>query len=270
MSNAFSSYQNKTGARLELSLDVDLKSEKIIDFKYSGELSSHYELELFELKNLVLEKSVKDALIINREHLKKQTTLANGKLAIIPLSLWLLHKAVEDYYGGNNHLPEQSDLICLCFGVSQKDLEKEILNRPDYDLAKLIAETKATSACGNCLKDIKKTMQEIREKNGLILGLDHSKSRFDNLGHWIKIKNLYPAQLLIKLDDLKSEWMKREKIVDQFEIEILNIEGFHLWVSIKSKKNAIESSDKLEKILHALGEFWQSEVGAFFFLHLEA
>lgn len=262
MPNAFASYKNFKGDELKISLDIDLKSEKIIDFFYKGNLSAEYDLEFLELKNLALGKSITEALLISPIQLK------NKKQSIVPLSLWLLHKAIDDYQGFNNYLREQNDLICLCFGVGKKDLEKKILNQTDYELSKLIAETKATSACGRCKDEIITVMQEIRERHGIILGLDHSKSRLDKAGHWIKIKNLYPAELLIKLDDLKLEWMERENIVDQFEIEIINIEGFHLWVSIKSKINNEENSNKLEKILQTLGEFWQSKIGAFFFLHL--
>jgi hypothetical protein len=147
--------------------------------------------------------------------------------------------------------------------VGARELKKQILTRSDYDLTHLETETMATSACGGCRTLIQKTMQSIREEHGLILGLDHSESRLDKNGHWIKIRGLYPADLLIRLDKLMKVWMNREGIAEQFEIEIVKIEGYHLWLSVRP-----DDSDRSLKILQALSEYWRSEFGALFFLHL--
>jgi hypothetical protein len=66
--------------------------------------------------------------------------------------------------------------------------------------------------------------------------------------------------------------MKREEVLEQFEIEIIKIEGYHLWLTILPKKD-IEylskvTSKQSEGLLTALGDFWHSEIGALFFLHL--
>ena len=158
----------------------------------------------------------------------------------------------------------EKNILCLCFGIGEEELKKQILLRPDYDLKEVISETMATSACGSCRSQIIKTMKDLREKHGLIQGLAHSQTRFDKEGNWIKIKNMYPSELLIKLDDLKIIWMKREGITDQFQIEILNIEGHHLWLSVSPAQDI----ERNEKVLSALSDFWRSETGALFFLHL--
>lgn len=264
MPNAQSSYTTLEGYDLNIFLNIDLKTEIINDFSYAGYLSSIYKYELEELKSNIINQSYKVALNLKRENLKNEVRLTGNKLPIAHLSLWLLHQAIFDYLGNTSTFLEQNDLLCLCFGIGESELKKEILKRPDYSLKDLVIETTATSACGSCKKSIVLKMKNLREEYGLIFGLSHSQSRVDKDGNWIKIKGMYPGELLIKLDELKNIWMKREGILDQFQIEIKNIEGHHLWLTIAPAENI----ERCKKILTALGDYWHSETGALFFLHL--
>ena len=179
----------------------------------------------------------------------------------------MLTKAVENYTG-ESRLEYQNDFICLCFGTTKSDVLKEVITRPDYSLTHLIAETNATSACGSCKTLMNETLNSLREEHGLIKGLNHSKSNVDSEGKWIKIKNMYPAELVLYLDQLKKTWMIREGLFNQFEIEIMTIEGYHLQLSIKDLKNpTIEvENKKVEAFLFALSDYWRGEIGALFFL----
>lgn len=256
MSNGQASYQSSNGSLLQLFIDVDLKTERIQDFFCKGNLLEIYRAEMDELKSLVLNQTIGNALGLTRLSLK------HAGQAIAPLGLWLLHQAIEDYLGTASSLEEDRDLLCLCYGIGIKDLKKQITTRSDYDLPQLVAETMATSACASCKTPIVLAMNKIREEHGLILGLEHSQSRTGKDGHWIKIKGLYPADLLIKLDELKNVWMKRENIEEQFSIEITKIEGYHIWLKVSAEE------DRATKVLAALSDYWRSVLGALFFLHL--
>lgn len=264
MSNAESSYINAEGLDLKLFLDIDLKSEKILNFYYKGSLSSFYGPELEELKSLLLDQSFYTALSLNPGQLKHLILLPNGKRPLASLSLWLTQRAIENYLGTEATLDEKKDLLCLCFGVSKSEMRKEILKRSDYHLETVIAETRASSACGSCREPIIQTLNQLREEHGLIRGLTHSQTRLDKDGHWLKIKGLYPGDLLIELDQKKMTWMKREGIADQFQIEIKNIEGYHVWLSVIPDEDQVRN----EKVLMALSDYWRSEFGVLFFLHL--
>ena len=263
MSGSFARYQSRDGEELSLTLDVDLKSEKIMDLIFKGTLVDHHQIEINHFKAQVLNNTVSNAY-----HLKRSSF--DDKLnATTSLLQWLLSKAIENYRG-ETHLEFQKDCICLCYGIGINDIKKEVLARPDYELSHLIAETKATSACGSCRLQIIELLKNLREEYGLIKGLSHSKSHLDSHGHWLKIKNMYPAQLIIHLDELKKTWMLREGLVEQFMIELINIEGYHIQVSINDLKNPDQQIDKKrsEAILAALSDYWRGEVGALFFLTL--
>lgn len=268
MANAKAFYKNQNGEELRLLLDIDLLSQTIREWSAFGALVGQYSLELDELKNLSMGLSIAQAFQIKRSSLIAEAVLSQSQKAISSLPLWLLHQALDDYLGQSSTLIEQNDVLCLCFGVTRRDLKKEILARSDYDLPQLIAETFATSACGSCRGSIQKSLEDLRGENGLIKGLGHSQSRFDKEGHWIKIKNYYPAELVVYLDRLKKSWMKREEIENLFAIEIENIEGHHVWLSVKDLQNQKKDQDRFEKILMALSDYFKSETGILLFLHL--
>jgi bacterioferritin-associated ferredoxin len=270
MANAEAHYKNERGDELHFSLDIDLKSQRILSFTTSGSLVSKYSQELKELKKLLAaEMTINDALKIKRADLYADL-LSDPKL-VASLSLWLLHKAIEDYLGTGARLNEQKDMLCFCFGVTRSDLKKEVLARSDYGLPEIIAETFATSACGSCLNIIEKTLIDLRASHGLIKGMSHSQSRTDKAGHWVKILGLYPADLIIKLDDLQTIWMKREAILDQFKIELVNIIGHHLFYTVMGLVPDVAEeveSERAEHILKAFSAYLKSETGVLFFLNL--
>lgn len=263
MSNAKSRYKNAEGDELELIVDIDLTSQKLQEMRAKGILANKYADELKELESLVLGKTISEALSIKRESMTNEFR-PEGKRAIASLSLWLLHRAIENYLGTETVLAETNDKLCLCFGIGVHDIRKKMLSRSDYELKNLIAETFATSACGSCLPSIKKTMEDLRLAHGMIEG------RFDKEGHWVKIKGMYPGPLLILLDDLKKEWMEREDLNTQFIIELTGIEGVHLSLSVKTIDQVAVDKDRAEKILQALSEFYKSKTGVLFFLALSA
>lgn len=244
-----------------LYLDIDPKTEVIKEFFFTGPAADLYKFELEELKNLCLNKAIGEVRKIKRQSLSEETKLPNGKSPAMPRGLWLLRKALVSYTGEGGYLKKQTDVLCLCFSVTKKDIEKKVLSNKDFELKTLIQETMASSACGSCRVPIEKLIIDTRASHGLIKGLDHSQSRFDELGKWIKIYGMYPGPLLMKLEELKNTWMEREKITGQFEIEFIDIEGYHLTVRVNSTSEKVVSG-----LLYALSDYLKSELGILFFL----
>lgn len=246
---------------VSLFLDIDSKRDTIKDFHFDGPKASHFAVEMQELKLLTMGKTLEEARKITREKIPFETKLPNGKTSAMPVGLWLLKKAIATYAGEGRYYKEQNDMICLCFSVSKADIVKKVLANKDFELKTLIQETMASSACGSCRMPIEKIIVETRNTHGLIKGMDHSKARLDSQGQWIKVAGMYPGPLLIKLDELKREWMEREKIVGQFKIEFTNIEGLHLTVEIDADNEKTKAG-----LMSALTDYLKSKLGVLFFL----
>jgi bacterioferritin-associated ferredoxin len=252
---------------ITLSLDIDSKKEVVKNFAFDGDKALHYALEMNELKELVTGKSLADIKHLDRTKLKS-ITLTNGKNPMAPLGLYLLREALSSYMGEERAYKEQKDLLCLCFSITKKEIEKRVIEDKAYELKSLIAETMASSACGSCRKPIEALIIKTRLENGLIKGLDHSKSRFDESGQWLKIAGMYPGPLLIELESLKNQWMKREGITEQFKIVFLNLEGHHLSLEIKAMNNSQDNEKTYHALSVALSDYLKKELGALFFIEL--
>lgn len=250
-----------SAADVNLFLDINPKNDVVKDFFFDGQSSALYKKELDELKDFCIGKTLEEIKTISRKDLIHETKIDGKRKSLASVGLWLVAKAIADYEGNSRYYKEQRDMVCLCFGVSKKDISAKVLTNKNFELKTLIQETMATSACGSCRSLIETIIEDTRNSHGLIKGLDHSKSRFDEKGNWIKVAGLYPGPLLIKLELLKNEWMKREKIEGQFQIEWLEIEGLHLTVKVNSTNEKIVTG-----LLSALTEYLKSELGVLFFL----
>ena len=261
--NAQASYQD----RLTLFLDISPKDDTIKDFFYEGPKAKSHHDEFEELKKIVLGKKITDLKFLSRSSLSHEHLTENFQRPIASLSLTLMKEAILQYLGENRTYKQEKDYLCLCFGVTKREIVKEVLASSTFDLKDLVMTTRATSACGSCKEQIVSLIEKTRLENGLIKGLSNSRARVDKEGHWIKILDLYPGPLLVKIDQLKNDWMKREDIVDKFSIEFVMIEGLHLDVVITDDHG--NSDHKRGKaLIEALTDYLKSQTGVLFFLHL--
>lgn len=258
MANAEAQYFSPDGGELALLLDIDLTSQRLLDVRAKGSLVVSYQQELQKLQELALGRTIDELYRLKRGDVSSE----QKSLGFLPL--WLLNRALDHYLGTNAALAESRERLCLCFGVSQSDLKKQILKSADYSLKQLIADTFATSACGSCTPAITRAMENLRLSHGMIEGLGQQRSRFDQKGEWVKVKGLYPGPLLIWLEELKLCWMERENLNETHQIEFTDVEGLHLSVAVSG------DPQRGEKILQALGDYLKSETGILFFLHLSS
>lgn len=261
--NAKASYQDQ----VHLYLDVSTKDDTVRAFFFDGPKVGTYREELEELSLLVLNKKITDLKLLSRSLLKHEHQNAHFQKCVSSLSLTLLKEAILQYLGENKTFPEQHDFICLCFGVTKKEIVSAVIANKDYDLKTLVQTTRATSACGSCKGQIEQLIQGTREKHGLLKGTDNSRSRTNLQGEWIKVLGLYPGPLLWLLEEHKQSWMAQEEIVGKYVVEFKNIAGLHLDVVVQGPQRASLDKKQSEGLLLALAEYLKSKTGVLFFLH---
>lgn len=243
---------------ISLKLEIDPKRDIIKTAKINNAQEA-YQNDLDFFLTLIEGKSLDEARALKRLDFKEEK---NHFIKVLPLAMSLLNKAIDSYLGEDVYLKGKSDVLCLCYNVGKSSLVEMTLSDVNFDLTKLIKDTLATTACGSCLSPIKEYIAQIQSENGLIQGLKNTRTRLDKSGHWIKINGLYPADLLIKLDDLKEEWITQNEIPN-FALEILNIEGNHLDVKMN-----VTDEFKQKIFLDALRDYYKEKTGTLFFLHL--
>jgi hypothetical protein len=139
------------------------------------------------------------------------------KIAKIKLTnsfpLFFFYSTLDEYLG---HIPvAYKDVVCLCFGITKQDIQNGNVKM-------------AGRACGSCKPKLLK-----RE--------------------FVKIADMYPGPLVVKLDGLKNDWLKDLDI--QLSIEEIN--GAHLEVKMHPY-----SKDKLK----SLSDYYFEKLNFRFFL----
>jgi hypothetical protein len=191
-------FTNDQGQILTVALDANLKKNILSALQFDGDLALIFKDEIIKLTATFLNKTLDEI---------PKILISNS------LPLWLFYSALDEYQG---HIPVvRDDLVCLCFGLTKKDL--------------LVGTTQmAGRACGSCRPYLKKREFE-------------------------KILGMYPGPLVVKLEQLKKEWVKNETT----EISIEEINGYHLEVKIKPY-----DQDKLQ----SLSDYFFTKLNTRFFL----
>jgi bacterioferritin-associated ferredoxin len=251
MSLVESIYQKNSDSFLKIFLEIDQQKELIIDFFYQGSLVDENLPELLEIKEKVLNKSIDEILLYKQSDL---TVLKNSK-KIHSLGLWLIHRAIDKFRGRDEVIHPSHKNICLCFGVTLDDIDKSLSSNPELDLDQLIKLTKVTSACGGCKNIITKKIDSFHNS---------IRRKLDSKGRWIKVKGLYPAELVLLLDDSLNKWLKHQQLVPNLKAEIMEIEGYHIDLKFTDE---LGSRISTPAIINSLREFWKKEHDLDLFLH---
>jgi hypothetical protein len=146
-------YTNLHRQNLILALDVDLKSNTLLDLQFSGDLAVPFTDKITEIKtafsHITLDKIPK-------------IKIANS------FPLYFFYSTLDEYLG---HIPvAYTDVVCLCFGMTKNDIKNGNVKM-------------AGRACGSCRSLLAKK-------------------------EFVKIADMYPGPLVVKLDELKNEWLK--------------------------------------------------------------
>lgn len=250
-------YQSNT---LGIELAFDPKSEIISDCRFyplDSKNSAESSNIARELCTFSVGKNLKEI-----RHLNKIAFL-NERLKSLPILVGealLLDRCIDHYYGQGMVAPEQKDILCTCFNLTQRRLKELVLKDHLFDLKKLIAQTHATSACGSCLPLIQKTIEKIRNENGRLSGAKSTRARKNAKGEWIKIAGLYPVDFLISLDDLKQEWLHKNDLLHKINIKFLKQEGLHIKLEID-----VDDEFKRGLLLEALRDYVLDKLGVLIF-----
>ena len=254
MSLVDSIYQKNSDLFLKVFLEVDPYKDTITDFFYQGTLAPIHQNELEEVKLKVVNRTLDDVLSLKQSDFK---ILAN-QTKIHSLGLWLVHRAIDNFRGRDEVLKSHHRNLCLCFNVGIDELEERLKSLPDLELDQFVTATKATSACGGCKNTITKRMSAHRKA---------LRRKVDSNGKWIQVKGMYPAELVLLLDESLRRWLKEQKIIHNLEAEIVDIEGYHIDINFTDG-----SGKKIEnkEALNSLKSFLQNEHDLELFLNFTA
>jgi len=116
------------------------------------------------LTELIKGKTVDEALeVTNKDIADYLGGLPEQKMHCSVMGREALEAAVENYRGGSAKKHElEGKVVCTCFGVTEKEIEKVVLENDLRTVEEVTNYCKAGGGCGGCVPEIQKIVDRVR------------------------------------------------------------------------------------------------------------
>jgi NifU-like protein len=211
------------GDMLKLTFKLD-RDGRIADVKFktfgcaSAIASASIMTEM--VKGLTIEEAEK---ITNKDIVDKLGGLPEQKMHCSVMGMEALQAAIANYRGGKARAQKKTEgkVVCTCFGITDKEIEKVIIEN-DLDAVEQVTNyCKAGGGCGSCRGEIGRIIERIRGKKA---GKDETAAKPK------KLTNLQKIQLIQRTI---SEQIRPLLKADGGDIDLIDIEGSKVIVAFR-------------------------------------
>ncbi len=210
------------GDALRLTFKLD-EHKRIKDIKFktfgcaSAIASSSALTEI--VKGMTLEEAEK---VTNNDIVQYLGALPEEKMHCSVMGQEALQAAIA-YYRGKSVHKEESNLVCKCFGVTSKDIERVVIQNKLTTIEQVTHYTKAGGGCGNChplIKDIiDRCIQQMKHT-----GVTPTEREGKRLTTLQKIK---------RIEETIEQQIKPALRQDGGDLELIDIEGNRVYVALR-------------------------------------
>ncbi len=219
------------GDALKLSIRVDPKTEVITDAKFQTFGCGSAIASSTALTELVVGKTVEEALEIkNQDIVDYLGGLPSEKMHCSVMGQEALEAAVADYRGLKVvHEDEDPDtrIVCHCFGVSNKQIEKVIRENNLRTAEEVTNYTKAGGGCGSCLDEIEEILEAVKNEQAAKAPPVTEAPP--------KPKKLTTLQKIKLIEETIEKEIRPELNKDGGDIELLDVDGDNVVVQFKGR-----------------------------------
>lgn len=171
------------------------------------------------LTEMLIGKTLEEARkITNKQIADELDGLPPEKMHCSVMGREALEDALKNYYQEDwedleEEVEEGSQIICHCFGVTEKQIIDAILNNGAKTFDDISKITSAGLACGRCRENIKNIISKYIKQE--------------------EKQPLTPVQKIIKINNIIETVISPELQKDMGDIELVNVEGNNVFVKLK-------------------------------------
>jgi NifU-like protein len=204
------------GDALKLTFKLD-KNGKIIDAKFKTFGCASAIASSSVLTELIKGKTIEEASrVTNKEIADYLGGLPEQKMHCSVMGREALEAAIENYRtGGTKKHQLEGKIVCTCFGVTDKEIERVIRENNLTTVDQVTNYTKAGGGCGGCKGQIEKIIEKIYGKQGL-------PTAIKPLSPAKKLTNILKIQLI---QQTINEQIRPALRADGGDVELVDVEG---------------------------------------------
>ena len=209
------------GDALKLTLRIDKETERIIDAKFRTFGCASAIASSTALTELIKGKTLDEALkISNKDIAEFLGGLPREKMHCSVMGQEALEAAVADYRGEKPHEVEEGEIVCQCFGVTDRKIRRVIKENNLHAVEDVTNFTKAGGGCGTCLPEIEKILKEVWAEKVV---KEAAKPK----------KNLTNIQKIAMIQEVMETEIRPLLQADGGDVELIDVEGNKVIVSLR-------------------------------------
>lgn len=213
------------GDALKLFLKIDKNTDKIVDAKFQTFGCGSAIASSSALTEMVKGLSLDEALAISNKHIADFLDgLPEEKMHCSVMGKEALEKAIVTYRGGTyqeaEHDPE-GEIVCVCFGVTDKLIEKVIRENDLTTVEEITHYCKAGGGCGGCIPQIEEILKKVRAE----ITKEREAKKSDR-----KLTNLQKIQMV--QETIEKE-VRPSLQKDGGDIDLIDIDGNNVIVELR-------------------------------------
>ncbi|MFH2005453.1 MAG: Fe-S cluster assembly protein NifU [bacterium] len=224
------------GDALKLSLKIDRERDTITDAKFQTFGCGSAIASSSALTEMIIGKTVDEAMkITNKDIVTYLGGLPAEKMHCSVMGQEALEAAVADYRGLKViHEEEDPDtrMVCHCFGVSNKKIEKAILENNLHTVEDVTNYTKAGGGCGSCIDEIEGILDEVKQRRAAAPPAPPPD----------KPAKLTTLQKIKLIEETIEKEIRPNLIKDGGDMELLDVEGNNVVIEFKGRCMGCQAS----------------------------
>ncbi len=210
------------GDALRLTLQVEKDSGKIENAMFQTFGCASAIASSSAMTEMVKGLSVQEAMkVTNQDIADYLGGLPKEKMHCSVLGREALGAAIADYLG-EAPKKEEGELVCECFGVTDKEIERVVLENDLTTLEEVTDYTKAGGGCGNCHEKIEALLYRIMTKR-------RQEAKQPEIGS----KKLTNIQKIKLIEETIEREIRPALKADGGDIELVDVEGDKVMVALK-------------------------------------
>ncbi|MBW2061301.1 MAG: Fe-S cluster assembly protein NifU [Deltaproteobacteria bacterium] len=239
------------GDALRLTIQVDKSSGKIEDARFQTFGCASAIASSSALTEMIRGLTTEEALnISNKDIADYLGGLPKEKMHCSVLGREAMEAAIANYLG-QAPKKEEGEIICECFGVTDRDIERVVMENDLTTLEEVTDYTKAGGGCGSCHEKIEALLYRIMAKRQKEAQAAETPPK--------KLTNLQKIKLI---EETIEREIRPALKMDGGDIELVDVDGNHVMVTLKGTCSTCAASQftLTEYVEQKLKEFVTDEI----------
>jgi len=232
------------GDALRLHLKIEVSTDTILDSKFQTFGCTSAIASSSALTEMVKGKTLDQALAISNQDIAAYLDgLPEAKMHCSVMGQEALEAAIFKYRGieVEHHEEDEGTIVCSCYAITMPKVRRVIIENDLTTVEQVTNYIKAGGGCGSCLAGIEDILLEVQQERKAV------PQRLVAELKSVPTPELTPVQKIMRVQQVLEEEIRPLLLADGGDVELFNLIGDRVQVSLKGACGSCSSSTETLK-----------------------